>query len=167
MKYEDIHLEDKSRWNQFQKKWNEQNYQSALSTALYPVFLNKRLDDAEYYSKFARTKKERKGNEAVARFQKSTGVGKTLDDLKKFNAKKSSSAKKTTPVKRTTPAKKTTTSSFKSKVTKSRANLKSANKRVQQTTKKKATNTTKRTQSKFQKSFNNLKKNIKKLFGWR
>ena len=44
MKYEDIHLEDKSRWNQFQKKWNEQNYQSALSTALYPVFLNKRLD---------------------------------------------------------------------------------------------------------------------------
>ena len=129
--------------------------------------LNKRLDDAEYYSKFARTKKERKGNEAVARFQKSTGVGKTLDDLKKFNAKKSSSAKKNTPVKRTTSAKKTTTSSFKSKVTKSRANLKSANKRVQQTTKKKATNTTKRTQSKFQKSFNNLKKNIKKLFGWR
>ena len=130
--------------------------------------LNKRLDDAEYYSKFARTKKERKGNEAVARFQKSTGVGKTLDDLKKFNAKKKSeSTKKTTPVKRTTPAKKTTTSSFKSKVTKSRANLKSANKRVQQTTKKKATNTTKRTQSKFQKSFNNLKKNIKKLFGWR
>ena len=64
-------------------------------------------------------------------------------------------------------AKKTTTSSFKSKVTKSRANLKSANKRVQQTTKKKATNTTKRTQSKFQKSFSNLKKNIKKLFGWR
>lgn len=44
MKYEDIHLEDKSRWNQFQKKWNEQNYQSALSTALYSVFLNKRLD---------------------------------------------------------------------------------------------------------------------------
>lgn len=44
MKYEDIHLEDKSRWNQFQKRWNEQNYQSALSTALYPVFLNKRLD---------------------------------------------------------------------------------------------------------------------------
>lgn len=130
--------------------------------------LNKRLDDAEYYSKFARTKKERKGNEAVARFQKSTGVGKTLDDLKKFNAKKKSeSTKKTTSVKRTTPAKKTTTSSFKSKVTKSRANLKSANKRVQQTTKKKATNTTKRTQSKFQKSFNNLKKNIKKLFGWR
>lgn len=130
--------------------------------------LNKRLDDAEYYSKFARTKKERKGNEAVARFQKSTGVGKTLDDLKKFNAKKKSeSTKKTTPVKRTTPVKKTTTSSFKSKVTKSRANLKSANKRVQQTTKKKATNTTKRTQSKFQKSFNNLKKNIKKLFGWR
>ena len=130
--------------------------------------LNKRLDDAEYYSKFARTKKERKGNEAVARFQKSTGVGKTLDDLKKFNAKKKSeSTKKTTPVKRTTLAKKTTTSSFKSKVTKSRTNLKSANKRVQQTTKKKATNTTKRTQSKFQKSFNNLKKNIKKLFGWR
>ena len=130
--------------------------------------LNKRLDDAEYYSKFARTKKERKGNEAVARFQKSTGVGKTLDDLKKFNAKKKSeSTKKTTPVKKTTPAKKTTTSSFKSKVTKSRANLKSANKRVQQTTKKKVTNTTKRTQSKFQKSFNNLKKNIKKLFGWR
>ena len=130
--------------------------------------LNKRLDDAEYYSKFARTKKERKGNEAVARFQKSTGVGKTLDDLKKFNAKKKSeSTKKTTPVKKTTPAKKTTTSSFKSKVTKSRANLKSANKRVQQTTKKKATNTTKRTQSKFRKSFNNLKKNIKKLFGWR
>ena len=130
--------------------------------------LNKRLDDAEYYSKFARTKKERKGNEAVARFQKSTGVGKTLDDLKKFNAKKKSeSTKKTTSVKRTTPAKKTTTSSFKSKVTKSRANLKSANKRVQQTTKKKVTNTTKRTQSKFQKSFNNLKKNIKKLFGWR
>lgn len=46
MKYEDIHLEDKSKWNQFQKKWNEQNYQSALGTALYSVFLNKRLDAA-------------------------------------------------------------------------------------------------------------------------
>lgn len=44
MEYEDIHLDDKSRWNQFQKKWNEQNYQSALSIALYSVFLNKRLD---------------------------------------------------------------------------------------------------------------------------
>lgn len=44
MKYEDIHLEDKSRWNQFQKEWNEQNYQSALSTALDSTLSRKRLD---------------------------------------------------------------------------------------------------------------------------
>ena len=137
--------------------------------------LNKRLDDAEYYSKFARTKKERKGNEAVARFQKSTGVGKTLDDLKKFNAKKSSSAKKNTPTKKKVNSfvqknrqKTATKQSFKNQFKKNQSNLLKPNaKKKPSTVRKNPRTQAKRTQSKFQKSFNNLKKNIKKLFGWR
>lgn len=137
--------------------------------------LNKRLDDAEYYSKFARTKKERKGNEAVARFQKSTGVGKTLDDLKKFNAKKSSSAKKNTPTKKKVNSfvqknrqKTATKQSFKNQFKKNQSNLLKPNAKKRPSTVRKNPKTqAKRTQSKFQKSFNNLKKNIKKLFGWR
>ena len=137
--------------------------------------LNKRLDDAEYYSKFARTKKERKGNEAVARFQKSTGVGKTLDDLKKFNAKKSSSAKKNTPTKKKVNSfvqknrqKTATKQSFKNQFKKNQSNLLKPNAKKRPSTVRKNPRTqAKRTQSKFQKSFNNLKKNIKKLFGWR
>ena len=137
--------------------------------------LNKRLDDAEYYSKFARTKKERKGNEAVARFQKSTGVGKTLDDLKKFNAKKSSSAKKNTPTKKKVNSfvqknrqKTATKQSFKNQFKKNQSNLLKPNaKKKPSTVRKNPKTQAKRTQNKFQKSFNNLKKNIKKLFGWR
>ena len=137
--------------------------------------LNKRLDDVEYYSKFARTKKERKGNEAVARFQKSTGVGKTLDDLKKFNAKKSSSAKKNTPTKKKVNSfvqknrqKTATKQSFKNQFKKNQSNLLKPNaKKKPSTVRKNPRTQAKRTQSKFQKSFNNLKKNIKKLFGWR
>ena len=138
--------------------------------------LNKRLDDAEYYSKFARTKKERKGNEAVARFQKSTGVGKTLDDLKKFNAKKKSeSTKKTTPTKKKVNSfvqknrqKTATKQSFKNQFKKNQSNLLKPNaKKKPSTVRKNPRTQAKRTQSKFQKSFNNLKKNIKKLFGWR
>ena len=137
--------------------------------------LNKRLDDAEYYSKFARTKKERKGNEAVARFQKSTGVGKTLDDLKKFNAKKSSSAKKNTPTKKKVNSfvqknrqQTATKQSFKNQFKKNQSNLLKPNaKKKPSTVRKNPKTQAKRTQSKFQKSFNNLKKNIKKLFGWR
>ena len=137
--------------------------------------LNKRLDDAEYYSKFARTKKERKGNEAVARFQKSTGVGKTLDDLKKFNAKKSSSAKKNTPTKKKVNSfvqknrqKTATKQSFKNQFKKNQSSLLKPNaKKKPSTVRKNPRTQAKRTQSKFQKSFNNLKKNIKKLFGWR
>ena len=137
--------------------------------------LNKRLDDAEYYSKFARTKKERKGNEAVARFQKSTGVGKTLDDLKKFNAKKSSSAKKNTPTKKKVNSfvqknrqQTATKQSFKNQFKKNQSNLLKPNaKKKPSTVRKNPRTQAKRTQSKFQKSFNNLKKNIKKLFGWR
>ena len=137
--------------------------------------LNKRLDDAEYYSKFARTKKERKGNEAVARFQKSTGVGKTLDDLKRFNAKKSSSAKKNTPTKKKVNSfvqknrqKTATKQSFKKQFKKNQSSLLKPNAKKRPSTVRKNPRTqAKRTQSKFQKSFNNLKKNIKKLFGWR
>lgn len=137
--------------------------------------LNKRLDDAEYYSKFARTKKERKGNEAVARFQKSTGVGKTLDDLKKFNAKKSSSVKKNTPTKKKVNSfvqknrqKTATKQSFKNQFKKNQSSLLKPNaKKKPSTVRKNPRTQAKRTQSKFQKSFNNLKKNIKKLFGWR
>ena len=137
--------------------------------------LNKRLDDAEYYSKFARTKKERKGNEAVARFQKSTGVGKTLDDLKRFNAKKSSSTKKNTPTKKKVNSfvqknrqKTATKQSFKNQFKKNQSNLLKPNaKKKPSTVRKNPKTQAKRTQSKFQKSFNNLKKNIKKLFGWR
>ena len=137
--------------------------------------LNKRLDDAEYYSKFARTKKERKGNEAVARFQKSTGVGKTLDDLKRFNAKKSSSAKKNTPTKKKVNSfvqknrqKTATKQSFKKQFKKNQSSLLKPNAKKRPSTVRKNPKTqAKRTQSKFQKSFNNLKKNIKKLFGWR
>ena len=137
--------------------------------------LNKRLDDAEYYSKFARTKKERKGNEAVARFQKSTGVGKTLDDLKRFNAKKSSSAKKNTPTKKKVNSfvqknrqKTATKQSFKKQFKKNQSSLLKPNaKKKPSTVRKNPRTQAKRTQSKFQKSFNNLKKNIKKLFGWR
>ena len=137
--------------------------------------LNKRLDDAEYYSKFARTKKERKGNEAVARFQKSTGVGKTLDDLKKFNAKKSNSTKKNTPTKKKVNSfvqknrqQTATKQSFKNQFKKNQSNLLKPNAKKRPSTVRKNPRTqAKRTQSKFQKSFNNLKKNIKKLFGWR
>ena len=122
----------------------------------------KQLDDANYYSKFARTEKQKKQAKVNASFFKNTGQGRTLEDLKKFNASKKSTAKKPTTT-RTNNNK----SAFKSKVAKSTANIKSAKRNVKKTTAKKATNTAKRTQSKFQKSFNNLKKNIKKLFGWK
>lgn len=142
--------------------------------------LNKRLDDAEYYSKFARTEKERKGNKAVARFQKSTGVGKTLDDLKKFNAQKSNSKKTTSNKKNTSTKKKVssfvqknrqktvTKNSFKNQFKSNQKNLlKAPAKKTTSTARKNPKTQAKRTQSKFQKSFNNLKKNVKKLFGWR
>ncbi len=87
----------------------------------------KQLDNANYYSKFARTKKQRKQAKVNASFHKHAGQGLTKGDLKKFNA----SQKKKKPVT------------------------------------KKPVRKAPSTQSKFQKSFSNLKKNIKKLFGWR
>lgn len=127
----------------------------------------KQLDDANYYSKFSRTEKQKKQAKVNASFHKNAGQGRTLEDLKKFNASKKSTAKKTTVKKSTTTRTNNNKSTFKSKVAKSTANIKSTKRNVKKTTAKKATNTVKRTQSKFQKSFNNLKKNIKKLFGWK
>lgn len=79
----------------------------------------KQLDKSDYYSKYSRTKKQRKQAKVNKQFFKSTGQGRTLNDLKKFNSSKKNTYKKPIPKKKT--YKKT---SFKQKVSKSWNNLK-------------------------------------------
>ena len=88
----------------------------------------KQLDKADYYSKYSRTKKQRKQSKVNKQFFKSTGQGRTLSDLRKYNSSKKSTYKKPTPKKKTYKR-----PSFKQKVN---------------------------------KSWNNLKKNVKKFFRW-
>lgn len=79
----------------------------------------KQLDKSDYYSKYSRTKKQRKQAKVNKQFFKSTGQGRTLSDLKKFNSSKKKTYKKPTPKKKTYKK-----PSFKQKVSKSWSNFK-------------------------------------------
>lgn len=92
----------------------------------------KQLDKSDYYSKYSRTKKQRKQASVNKHFFKSTGQGRTLSDLRKYNSSKKSTYKKPTPKKKSV-RKTYKRPSFKQKVS---------------------------------KSWNNLKKNVKKFFRW-
>ena len=135
----------------------------------------KQLNRAKYDSIVARNEKERKQAKANESFFKSTGQGRTLNDLQSFAKKKAQSKKSNTPKKTTKApykplqkqsksyAKKTIKNTVKSS-TMSKLNAGRKKPVSKPTVKKKITKPS--TKSKFQKSFNNLKKNIKKLFGW-
>lgn len=103
------------------------------STPLRTKYIKKKkstqqLDKANYYSKYARTKKQRYQAKVNSNFFKSSGQGRTISDLKKFN----SSQRKSAP-KKSTPRKTYKRPSF---------------------------------QQKISNSWNNLKRNVKKLFRW-
>ena len=46
MKYQDIHLEDKELWNQFQTEWNSGNYTAAIELLKNAALTNKQLNAA-------------------------------------------------------------------------------------------------------------------------
>ena len=46
MKYQDIHLEDKELWNQFQTEWNSGNYTAAIELLKNTALTNKQLNAA-------------------------------------------------------------------------------------------------------------------------
>lgn len=46
MKYQDIHLEDKALWNQFQTEWNSGNYTAAIELLKNAALTNKQLNAA-------------------------------------------------------------------------------------------------------------------------
>ena len=46
MKYQDIHLEDKELWNQFQTEWNSGNYTAAIELLKNAALTNKKLNAA-------------------------------------------------------------------------------------------------------------------------
>lgn len=141
----------------------------------------KQLNRAKYESVVARTEKEKKQAKTNESFFKSTGQGRTLNDLHEFAKKKAQSNKSTSkstktdkktakapykPISKQTTAqakntaKKTVQSSTMSKLNTIKKNTTTS----KSSTKKKVTKTS--TKSKFKKSLSNLKKNIKKLFKW-
>lgn len=44
MKYQDIYLEDKALWNQFQTEWNSSNYAAAIALLKNAALTNKQLN---------------------------------------------------------------------------------------------------------------------------